>query len=250
MLATSQAIDPRTGVTMTYPIGVYAAVGRVAKSEGMQAGVAQAPILAALESRATTVQAERDDEIVAQEEPANWCYLVVSGCVRTVRLMEDGRRQVGEFLFAGDLFGCEALDNHDLGAEAVTPVTLRRYARRDLERLADQDHEVARKLRDLSASRLRCGRDHMLLLGRKTAAERIASFLLEMAARSPADAKATIDLPMNRSDMGDYLGLTVETVCRRLTRLRLDGTIAISGTKVAIRDRAALGEAGCERLMH
>ena len=152
--------------------------------------------------------------------------------------MEDGRRQVGEFLFAGDLFGWEALDNHDFGAEAVTPVTLRRYARRDLERLADQDRDVARKLRELSSSRLRSGREHMVLLGRKTASERIASFLLEMAARSNADARSTIELPMSRSDMGDYLGLTIETVCRRLTRLRLDGTIAINGTKIAIRNRA------------
>jgi CRP-like cAMP-binding protein len=220
------------------------------KSDSGQAGLARAQILAALESRATTIQAERDDEIVAQEAPATWCYQVVSGCVRTVRLMEDGRRHVGEFLFAGDLFGWEALDNHDFGAEAVTPVTLRRYARRDLERLADQDRDVARKLRELSSSRLRSGREHMLLLGRKTASERIASFLLEMAARGSADAKSTIELPMSRSDMGDYLGLTIETVCRRLTRLRLDGTIAINGTKIAIRNRTALGEAGCEQMVH
>jgi CRP/FNR family nitrogen fixation transcriptional regulator len=248
MLATSQAIDPRSGVTMTYPIGAFPAAGRMPKLASGQAGAARAQILAALEPRATTVRFERDDEIMAQEAPAAWCYLVISGCVRTVRLMEDGRRQVGEFLFAGDLFGCEALETHDFGAEAVTPVTLRRYARRDLERLADQDRDVARGLRELSSSRLRSGREHMLLLGRKTASERIASFLLEMAARSSADAKPTIELPMSRSDMGDYLGLTIETVCRRLTRLRLDGTIAIHGTKVAIRNRIALGEAGCERL--
>jgi CRP-like cAMP-binding protein len=250
MSATSQAIDPRSGVTMNYPIGMYPATGGMPKSDSGQARSAKAQILTALESRATTVRAERDDEIVAQEDPAHWCWLVVSGCVRTVRLMEDGRRQVGEFLFAGDLFGWEALDNHDFGAEAVTPVTLRRYARRDLEQLADQDRDVARKLRELSSSRLRSGREHVVLLGRKTASERIASFLLEMAARGNADAKSTIELPMSRSDMGDYLGLTIETVCRRLTRLRLDGTIAIHGTKIAIRNHAALGEAGCERVVH
>ena len=250
MLATSQAIDPRSGVTMNYPIGVYPATGRMPKPDGGQAGGARVRILEALEPRATTVLAERDEEIVAQEDPATWCYLVVSGCVRTVRLMEDGRRQVGEFLFAGDLFGWEALDCHDFGAEAVTPVTLRRYARRDLEQLADQDRDVARKLRELSSSRLRSGREHMVLLGRKTASERIASFLLEMAARGNAGAKSTIELPMNRSDMGDYLGLTIETVCRRLTRLRLDGTIAINGGKIAIRNREALGEAGSGRIVH
>ena len=242
MLATTQAIDPRTGVVMSYPI------------TGLKPSTACAParphILNALEQRAATVRFDRDEEIVAQEDAATWCYQVVSGCVRTVRLMEDGRRHVGEFLFAGDLFGWEALDKHDFGAEAVTPVTLRRYARRDLERLADQDRDVARRLRELSANRLRSGREHMVLLGRKTASERIASFLLEMAARAASDARATIELPMSRADMGDYLGLTIETVCRRLTRLRLDGTIAIDGGKIAIRDRRALGEAGCERVVH
>jgi CRP/FNR family nitrogen fixation transcriptional regulator len=239
MLATSQAIDPRSGIIISFPV-----------SRGRTGGMTQANALAALEPRGTAIRAERDEEIVAQEDSADHCYLVVSGCVRTVRLMEDGRRHVGEFLFAGDLFGCEALDKHDFGAEAVTPVTLRRYARQDLERLADQDSDFARRLREISASRLRSGRQHMVLLGRKTASERIASFLLEMAERTDLGRTSTIDLPMSRSDMGDYLGMTIETVCRRLTRLRLEGTIAIDGTKITIRDRLALGEAGCERVVH
>ena len=104
--------------------------------------------------------------------------------------MEDGRRHVGEFLFAGDLFGLDTLDRHDFGAEAVTPVTLRRYARRDLEQLADQDRGVARRLRELSSNRLRSGREHMVLLGRKTASERIASFLLEIAERAGPEPKS------------------------------------------------------------
>jgi CRP/FNR family nitrogen fixation transcriptional regulator len=240
MLATTQAIDPRSGIVMNYPAGLLPP----------RTGVARNRILEALEPRATTVFAARDQEIVAQEDRATHCYLVVSGCVRTIRLMEDGRRQIGEFLFEGDLFGWEALDRHDFGAEAVTPVTLRRYARRDLEQLADQDRDVARGLRELSSNRLRSGREHMLLLGRKTASERIASFLLEMAGRTSSHDKPTIELPMSRADMGDYLGLTIETVCRRLTRLRQEGTIAIDGAKIAIRDRQALGEAGCERVVH
>jgi CRP/FNR family nitrogen fixation transcriptional regulator len=245
MLATSQAIDPQSGIAMNYPVS-----GLLPRPAEAPAGVARVPILEALEPRGITLRFERDEEIVAQEDAAANCYLVVSGCVRTVRLMEDGRRQVGEFLFAGELFGWEALDKHDFGAEAVTPVTLRRYTRRDLERLADQDRDVARRLRELSSSRLRSGREHMVLLGRKTASERIASFLLEMAARTRPDARSMIELPMSRADMGDYLGLTIETVCRRLTRLRLDGTIAMDGTKITIRDRRALGAAGCERVVH
>jgi CRP/FNR family nitrogen fixation transcriptional regulator len=234
---------------MSYPIAAHLA-RESGPGAGEPANAATTRFLAVLESRATTIRAERDEEIVAQEDQATWCFLVVSGCVRTVRLMEDGRRHVGEFLFAGDMFGWEALDRHDFGAEAVTPVTLRRYPRHELEQLADHDRGVARRLRELSSRRLRSGREHMVLLGRKTASERIASFLLEMAARTSPDGRAIIDLPMSRSDMGDYLGLTIETVCRRLTRLRLDGTIAIDGTKIAIRDRQALGEAGCQRVVH
>ena len=241
MLATTQAIDPRSGVAMTYPAAVF--------PSGRATDVSVAQFLRALEPRATTIHAERDEEIVAQEDDATHCYFIVSGCVRTVQLMEDGRRQVGEFLFAGELFGWEALDHHDFGAEAVTPVTLRRYARRDLDRLADQDRDVARRLHELSSRRLRSGRDHMVLLGRKTAAERIASFLLQMAGRTQ-EAKSLIELPMSRLDMGDYLGLTIETVCRRLTRLRLEGTIEIDGSKIAICDRRALAEACCDRVVH
>jgi CRP/FNR family nitrogen fixation transcriptional regulator len=242
MVPTPQTIDPRSGIPVNYPpAGIMPRPGPVAR---------RASFLAPLDRTAATIRVERDDEIVGQEDTATWCYLIVSGCVRTVRLMEDGRRQVGEFLFEGDLFGWEALDKHDFGAEAVTPVTLRRYARRDLDQLADQDRDAARRLRELSCSRLRSGREHMLLLGRKTASERIASFLLEMVERTCPDARSMIELPMNRADMGDYLGLTIETVCRRLTRLRLDGTIAIDGAKIAIRDRRALGAAGCERVIH
>jgi CRP/FNR family nitrogen fixation transcriptional regulator len=206
--------------------------------------------LAPLWKLATIISADRDEEIVAQDDPATHCYQVVSGCVRTVQLMEDGRRQVGEFLFAGDLFGCEALDTHDFGAEAVTPVTLRRYPRRDLDLLADQNRDVARGLREVTACRLRANWGHVVRLGRKTASERIASFLLEMAERAGADGPSMIELPMNRADMGDYLGLTIETVCRRLTQLRHDGTIAMKGSKIAIRDRRALAAAGCERVVH
>jgi CRP/FNR family nitrogen fixation transcriptional regulator len=236
MLSTVQATDQRT----------RPAPGRGGAAPS--AGGATPPALKPLEPFASTVRAERDEEIFSQGEAAGSCYLVVSGCVRTVRLLEDGRRQIGEFLLAGDLFGWEALDEHDFAAEVVTPVTLRRYPRGSLEALADRDRDCARWLRELSARRLLAGRDHMLLLGRKTASERIASFLLQMARRMASGGRALIELPMGRADMADYLGLTIETVCRGLTQLREHGTIAVDRTKVAIRDHRALGVAGCELL--
>jgi CRP-like cAMP-binding protein len=232
MLVTTQTVDQRS-------IPVWRGIGGPAAKGAPH-------ILEPLAALAVIVRAGRDEEIVAQGDEAGYCYMVVSGCVRTVRLMEDGRRQIGEFLLAGDLFGWDALDQHDFGAEAVTPVVLRRYPRRSLDAFADRDQDFARRLRELTAGQLRTGRERMVLLGRKTASERIASFILEMAKRTNPDGRATIELPMGRADMADYLGLTIETVCRGLTQLRREGTIAVERAKVAIRDRRALGIAGCE----
>src|SRR6185437_9850772 len=175
-------------------------------------------------------------------DAAEYCYLVVSGCVRSVTVTEDGRRHVNEFFLQGDLFGWDTMEEYDFAAESVTPVTLRRYRRRGLEALADSDREVARMLRDLGAGQLRAARERMMLLGRKTAAERIASFLLTITARMQTPAQ--VELPMSRGDIADHLGLTIETVCRGLAQLRREGTIDLERTKVAIRNRRALrGEA-------
>jgi CRP-like cAMP-binding protein len=195
------------------------------------------------------VSAARDDEIVAQDGNAEHCYLVVSGCVRTVMLMHDGRRLVGEFLFPGDFFGLDALETHDFGAEAVTPVMLHRYSRHDLAALADEDCTLSRRIRELTAMRVRAGREHMTLLGRMTASERIARFLLDMARRLKLDGRSHIELPMTRYDIADYLCLTTETVCRRLTQLRRDGTIAINGSNITIANRQMLKAAGCEEAL-
>ena len=203
-------------------------------------------LLAPLVASSIIVRAEREQEIFAEGDPADYCYRVLSGCVRTVSLMEDGRRQVSEFLLQGDLLGWEAAEEYDVTAEAVTPVILRRCRRRSIEALADTNPEVARRLRTLSAGKLRAARERMVLLGRKTAAERIASFLLEMAQRTQT---AEIPLPMTRADIADHLGLTIETVCRGLTQLQRDGTIRLGRGHVAIRDRRALGVGGC-RAMH
>ena len=199
-----------------------------------------------LEQFGTTITAERDREILGQGDRAEFCYKILSGCVRRVKLMEDGRRQVGEFLLAGDLFGFDVLDTHDFAAEAVSDVVLRRYPLRMVEALAESQLALARRLRDLTAASLRVAHGRLVLLGRKTASERIASFLLEMAERLPERGKGAVDLPMSRTDMADHLGLTIETVCRVLAHLRRDGTIAIERGAVEIRDRVGLQQMASE----
>ncbi|MCL2429844.1 MAG: helix-turn-helix domain-containing protein [Alphaproteobacteria bacterium] len=228
MLATFQTIDVPS--TPPFPAG------------DPHPGIDSAP-------RGDIVRADRDEEIVSQDDPATDCYLVVSGCIRTVQLMDDGRRQVGEFLFPGDIFGWEALDEHDFGAEAVIPTVLRRYPRRSLEAQADRDPGFARRLRRLTAGQMRAGLRRIVLLGRKTASERIASFVLEMAKKVGPGRDGVIELPMSRADMADYLGLTIETVCRGLTQLRRAGVIEVERARIVIRSRRGLAAAaGCETI--
>lgn len=199
-----------------------------------------------LEQFGTTISAQRDREIHAQGDQAAYCYRIVSGCIRMVKLMEDGRRQIGEFLMAGDLLGFDALETYDFATEAVSDVVLRRYPRRVVDALAERNIALARRLRDVTSISLRLAHTRLVLLGRKTASERIASFLLEMIQRLPNARRNVLDLPMSRTDMADHLGLTIETVCRILAHLRRDGTIAIERGSIAIHDAVALQQMASE----
>ena len=202
--------------------------------------------LALLEQFGTTVSIQHDRTIHDQGDKADCCYRILSGCVRTVRLMEDGRRQVGEFLMAGDLLSFDAFETYDFAAEAVTDVVLRRYPRRMVDALAENNVSLTRRLRDMTAISLRLAHARLVLLGRKTASERIATFLLEMAERLPGTRRSVLDLPMGRADIADHLGLTIETVCRVLAHLRREGTVAIDRGSITIHDEVALQQMASE----
>lgn len=186
----------------------------------------------------------RDQEIYAEGEPALYCYRVITGAVRLVKLLEDGRRQVIEFLLPGDHIGFDLLAQHEYSAEAVSDTTLRCYPRRRVEALAEQSQDVARWLRTQTAEDLRRAQTRIVSLGRKSATERIAGFLMEMVDRT--QASDVIDLPMARTDIADHLGLTIETVCRTLTRLKQANTIAVAGTRISISNRHRLQVVGQE----
>ena len=191
---------------------------------------------------AVVVTAERDTELVPQSGPGSFYYHVVNGCVRTVCLLEDGRRQIAEFLFPGDFFETDPM----FEAEAITPVVLRRMKQSAIDQRAAIDPSFAAQLRAYAGRQSRAARFRCLVLGRKTAIERVASFLLEMEGRISADG--TLDLPMNRTDIADYLGLSTETVCRALTEMRQGGLIRVQRHSVAIVSHAALARAGAEWL--
>ena len=188
----------------------------------------------------TEISLRRDHEIFAQGEDADFCYMVIEGCVRTVRLMEDGRRQITDFHFASDLLGMDDLAVHACSAESVGDVVLLRLPRQIVEQLASHNGALANHLRAAALDELRRAHERMLLLGRKTALERLSTFLVELAFRMPANAAgrtqtaepARLELPMSRLDIADHLGLTVETVCRNLAVLQKQGIVKVHGTSI------------------
>jgi CRP/FNR family transcriptional regulator len=204
--------------------------------------------LAALAGIGVTVMVCPGQTILIEGDPIRHCFRIVSGTVRLYKAIADGRRQVIDFLGAGDCFGLTGLEAHSYSAEAISPATLIRYSRQTLEAATDTNARLAQALFRLACSELDQAQQQMLLLGRKSADEKIASFLLGLASRSeragPQHAReSTVHLPMSRQDMADYLGLTIETVSRTISRFRRLGLIDLIGRQhVALRRIARLRE--------
>jgi CRP/FNR family nitrogen fixation transcriptional regulator len=183
----------------------------------------------------------RGAEIFGETEPAEYLYQVIDGAVRSYKLLSDGRRQIGAFHLAGDIFGLENGAAHRFTADAIVDTTVRLAKRVSLAHVAEQDAAVARDLLNMTATSLQHAEDHMLLLGRKTALERVAAFLLEMDRR--LTAAGVMALPMCRRDIADYLGLTLETVSRALSVLHdkdILGFIGQSQRQIVLLDRPKL----------
>jgi CRP-like cAMP-binding protein len=180
----------------------------------------------------------RNSEIYGENEPADYLYKVVSGTVRTYKVLNDGRRQIGGFYLPGDMFGLESGDEHSFSAEAITDAKVLVIKRSAVVSLAARDTEVARQLWSLTGLELQRVQDHILLLI-KSAQERVASFLIEMADRIASSNE--LQLPMSRQDIADYLGLTIETVSRTLTQFEDAAMIALpTSRRVVLRNRPAL----------
>ena len=180
-------------------------------------------------------------EIYGEKEPAEYVYQVKSGAVRSYKLLTDGRRQIGAFHLVGDIFGLENGSEHRFTTEAIIDTTVRLVRRHSLETVAQSDAMVARNLLSMTTNNLQHAEDHMLLLGRKTSLERVAAFLLEMDRR--LTAAGVMALPMSRRDIADYLGLTLETVSRALSRLHELGVIGFVGNtqrQIVLLDRQQL----------
>lgn len=223
--ACNAALLPRIGNGTPTAWGAYEAVDRVltvvspAKKEGSKAR----------DAIGTNLRFAAGQTVFYADDDADNFYEVLSGTISISNHMVDGRRQILEFLSPGDLFGLTGEDKYPHTAEAASKVIVVRYRGRDLETRVGNNPALARHLLAAVVDELRRAQERMLLLGRKSPREKVASFLLMMAEQTEpgGGVDGSIDLPMRREDIGDFLGLTLETVSRTFSRFRREGTIAL-----------------------
>ena len=185
---------------------------------------------------------QQDQEIYGEGEPAMRAYKVLRGVVRTYKLLDDGRRQVAAFYFPNDVFGLDLVETYGSTAEAVVTSQVASFQRQQIADAASRSIEVAHQLWTCTARNLDRAESHLLLLGRKTAAERVEAFLDEMNQRGRQTGR--VHLSMSRRDIADYLGLTVETVSRVLHSMKDQGRLTLSGARsISLR---AIGQSHCE----
>jgi CRP-like cAMP-binding protein len=195
----------------------------------------------ALQQIAVKTRIARGETIFNEGDEARYAYKVVSGAVRLCKHMADGRRQIADFLIPGDFFGFLQFGHYSFTAEAVGDVVLMCYPQRQLEQISSSTPALRKRILVLLSQRLLGMQDHLVMLGRQTAKERVASFLLQLAERTGVEDGEILELPMSRQDIADYLGLTIETVCRTLTEFKRMKLIGIPDLhQAALKDLEAL----------
>lgn len=200
--------------------------------------------LAAYRRGGTTRRLSPGEPLCWQGDAATHVYTLTRGTLRLSKLLSDGRRQVTGFAFPGDFLGVTMEDEHPFTAEAVSNVELCQFSRGRFDGFVDAHPHMERRLYSAAARELAAARDQLVLLGRKTATERLASFLLDMARHSEQHAgdPLRVSLPMSRTDIADYLGLRIETISRELGALKAGGLIRMLGVhELWILDPARLG---------
>ncbi len=199
--------------------------------------------LARLEDLHSIMKLDSEDGLFMEGDEASSFFTVLSGALRLSKLLPDGRRQITGFVLPGEFVGLSSGNTYVDNAEALIETSLCRFAVSDLKRIGQENPEMDAKLLAMTNSTLTQAREHMLLLGRMKAPEKIASFLVGLidraaAADQPVDPLA---LPMSRADIADYLGLTIETVSRTFTKLKADKVISLpEHNRVSIDDMEAL----------
>lgn len=186
--------------------------------------------LARLATIAVETEAGAGQCFIDEGEPAGAFFNITAGRAKLFKLLPDGRRQITGFVGPGHFLGIAVSDTYAFSAEAIEPVRYCRFHRGKLRALLDDFPLMEKRLLEIAANELVAAQEQMLLLGRKTARERLASFLLSQSRQGLqcGHMRGRFTLPMTRNDIADYLGLTIETVSRTLTRLRNEGLIEIA----------------------
>lgn len=182
--------------------------------------------------------------LFAEGDDADTVFEIAQGILKLYKLLPDGRRQIMGFVSTDKLIGFSNEATYEYTAEALTEVSLCRYSRAQFNRLLDEVPGFARRVLTARSRDLQSAQDQMLLLGRKTAMERIATFLLSLGKlQQISSGGASLHLPMTRADIADYLGLTIETVSRTLTKLKHDRIISLpEAVEIKFIDRHRLEE--------
>jgi CRP/FNR family transcriptional regulator len=194
-------------------------------------------------SIASTCDVNRGQMLFNEGDPAKFLYTVVRGAFQIYKLLPDGRRQIVGFLFPGDFLGLADDDVYAYSAEAVTDAALYRYRFEEMKALLARYPGLEKRLLAIASHESAEAQEQMLLLGRKTAKEKVASFLLAFAERAAqrGERRDVLFVPMTRYAIADYLGISTETVSRTLSRFRHDGLISSSRNRqIEILDRDAL----------
>ena len=173
------------------------------------------------------ISVERERTIFFEGDSADYLFNIIDGNVRIHKSLADGRRQITGFLYSGDFLGLSVAGMYPYSAETITTTTFCRFSRKGLNKIIEKYPAFEHNLLQLASHELAAAQEHVLLLGRKTAAERLCSFLLNTSQKQPENERHSARLPMTRQDIADYLGLTIETVSRTFTRLKKSGAIRL-----------------------
>jgi len=194
-----------------------------------------------MDAHGVTVHFARNETIYAKGDEARHSYRVVEGAVRLSRIFADGRRQIVNFFLPDETFGIELSNEYSATAEAVGDVMALRCPRLCISALTEGDPDISQKRLAMFSKSLAAAERHVAMLGHQSAKERVASFFMALEMQRRTDDSHTLDLPLSRQDIADYLGLTIETTCRALSELKRQNIITTpSRRRIVIRDLTGL----------
>lgn len=207
-------------------------------------------VLAGMTTLGLVRRLKAGETLIAEGEQGRYCYRIVSGVVKEFNTIEDGQRQITDFYQAGEFVGFDAVPGHEQAVEAVTECAVQCISRDLFFRSISSSTEMSQLVIELLLNRVNRAHRRMMMIARKSARERVAAFLVQIA--DEQRRTTNLSLAMSRQDIADYLGLTIETVCRSLTELKKEGVIVMSAARVfTIVDRSRLeAVAGSGQRLH